>query len=136
MKYAHLEKNTNKLLGWYADDIHDIIPTPNIEVSDEVWHEAIDINANCYEDGKFIVKDFRTPTETNGDRVQSIKYEAQKLITSKYPDYKQLNIIRQGGEALNIMSTYIDCIRSISNRAEIDGTELLDINWKIESLGE
>ena len=28
MKYAHLEENTNKLLGWYDDSIHKTIPTP------------------------------------------------------------------------------------------------------------
>lgn len=62
MKYAYIEGKTNKLLGWYSDDIHGVpnIPTPNIEVSDEEWQEAISINANCYENGKFIVKDFRT----------------------------------------------------------------------------
>lgn len=63
MKYAHIEKYTNKLLGWYSKDIHSEIPTPNIEVSEQVWREAIDISANCYEDGKFLVKDFRTSDE-------------------------------------------------------------------------
>ncbi|MCT7405611.1 hypothetical protein [Aliarcobacter cryaerophilus] len=61
MKYVHLENN--KILGWYDDLIHSEIPTPNIEVSDEVWQEAININANCYENEKFIVKDFRTLEE-------------------------------------------------------------------------
>ena len=63
MKYVHLEENTNKILGWYSDDIHTNIPTPNIEVTEKVWQEALNINANCYEDGKFIVKDLRTPEE-------------------------------------------------------------------------
>lgn len=63
MKYAHLEKDTNKLLGWYDDNIHSEIPDTNIEVDDEIWQEAININANCYIDGKFIVKDFRTNEE-------------------------------------------------------------------------
>lgn len=80
MKYAHLEKNTNKILGWYSDDIHDIIPTPNIEVSDEVWQEAIDINANCYEDGKFIVKDFRTPEEILQQAQTQFRAERDKLL--------------------------------------------------------
>ncbi len=63
MKYAHIEKNTNKVLGWYDKSINKNIPNPNIEVEDEVWQEALSINANCYEDGKFIVKDFRTVEE-------------------------------------------------------------------------
>ncbi len=63
MKYAHLDKDTNKLLGWYDDNIHLEIPTPNIEVSEKVWQEAININANCYENEKFIIKEFRTDLE-------------------------------------------------------------------------
>ena len=72
MKYAHLEENTNKILGWYSDDIHLEIPTPNIEVTDEVWQEAININANCYENGKFIVKDFRTDEQKEEIRTAEI----------------------------------------------------------------
>lgn len=75
MKFAHLEKDTNKLLGWYDDNIHSTIPTPNIEVSDEVWQEALNINANCYEDGEFIVKDFRTDEEL---LVEANKAKVQK----------------------------------------------------------
>ena len=80
MKYAHLEKDTNKLLGWYSDDIHDIIPTPNIEVTDEVWQEALNINANCYENGKFIVKDFRTPEEIQGQEQAQFRAERNQLL--------------------------------------------------------
>lgn len=80
MKYAHLEKDTNKLLGWYSDDIHSDIPTPNIEVTDEVWQEAININANCYEDGKFIVKDFRTPEEIQQALYNQWKAERQSKV--------------------------------------------------------
>lgn len=68
MKYAHLEQDTNKLLGWYSDEIHSEVPTPNIEVDENVWQEALNINANCYEDGKFIVKDFRTDEEIEAEK--------------------------------------------------------------------
>lgn len=63
MKYALLEQKTNKILGWYADDIHSSIPINCIEVEDETWQEALKINANCYENRKFIFKDFRTEKE-------------------------------------------------------------------------
>lgn len=45
MKYAHIDQN-NILLGWYADDVHDVIPTPNIQVSEEVWQNALENNHN------------------------------------------------------------------------------------------
>ena len=80
MKYAHLEENTNKLLGWYSDDIHSYIPTPNIEVTDEVWQEALNINANCYENGKFIVKDFRTEEEIEQEAQARFRAERDNLL--------------------------------------------------------
>lgn len=79
MKYAYLDKE-NKILGWYDDDIHDIIPTPNIEVNDEVWQKAININANCYENGEFIVKDFRTPEEILQRELQIKLAEATQYL--------------------------------------------------------
>lgn len=80
MKYAHLENNTNKILGWYDLEIHSEIPTPNIEVSDEVWQEAININANCYENGKFIVKDFRTEEEIQEQEQAQFRAERNQLL--------------------------------------------------------
>ena len=64
-------------------------------------------------------------------RVSSIKAKAGELINEQYPSYKQLNIIRLGGQDLEDMTAYIDGIRVISNQAEIDGTALEDVNWKI-----
>lgn len=63
------------------------------------------------------------------ERVVNIKQKASELITSKYPDYKQLNIIRVGGAELEAMSAYIDSIREISNKAEQDGTKVEDVQW-------
>ncbi len=65
--------------------------------------------------------------DTEAQRIQAIKQKASELISSKYPDYKQLNIIRIGGAELEAMSAYIDSIREISNKAEQDGTKVEDI---------
>lgn len=80
MKYVHLEQDTNKILGWYDNEIHSDIPTPNIEVSDEVWQEAININANCYDNGEFIVKDFRTPEEIEQEAQAQFRAERDVLL--------------------------------------------------------
>jgi len=87
MKYAYLEKDTNKILGWYDKEIHKTIPTPNVEVKDEVWQEAISIAANCYENGKFIVKDFRTPEQIASDELILKKSEGE-IYTLNNVDYK------------------------------------------------
>ena len=78
MKYAHIIET--KLQGWYSDDIHSDIPTPNIEVTDEVWQEALNINANCYENGEFIVKDFRTLEEIEQVTQAQFRAERDKLL--------------------------------------------------------
>ena len=64
------------------------------------------------------------------DRIRLIKVKASELISSKYPEYKQLNIIRVGGAELEVMSAYIDSIREISNKAEQDGIKVEDIQWQ------
>ena len=80
MKYAHLEKDTNKLLGWYDSEINSVIPTPNIEVDENVWQEALNINANCYENGEFIVKDFRTAEEIEQETQSQFRANRDKLL--------------------------------------------------------
>ena len=54
MKYAHYDEKEKTLLGYYDDEIHDAIPTPNIEISDEDWAKALTIGANSVKDGKMI----------------------------------------------------------------------------------
>ncbi len=71
-----------------------------------------------------------TEKEIEAQRIQAIKSKASELITSKYPDYKQLNIMRTGGAELETMSAYIDSIRKISNKAEQDGTKVEDAQWQ------
>ena len=128
MKYAHLEKDTNRLLGWYDEEINPVIPTPNIEVTDEVWQEAININANCYENGKFIVKDFRTAEEIEKSRVQNINSYTQSFITKKYPLEKQssANLGIYGEEYKNEMINFISNCITLSNEAIDNGTSFED----------
>jgi len=60
MKYAHLDEN-NKLLGWYSPDVHENIPTPNIEVTEEAWQAALEVNANFYDGQEFVHNDDLDP---------------------------------------------------------------------------
>ncbi|WP_462104305.1 hypothetical protein [Campylobacter concisus] len=54
MKYAYFKKETNEILGFYDDEIHEAIPKPNIKISDDEWLEALAIGANTIKDGKLI----------------------------------------------------------------------------------
>lgn len=88
-----------------------------------------------YEEYKQWLLDGNTPEpeftekEIEAQRIQAIKAKAAELITLKYPDYKQLNIIRVGGAELETMSAYIDSIREISNQAEQDVIKVDDVQW-------
>ena len=134
MKYAHIENGTNRLLGWYTKEIHSKIPTPNIKVTDEVWYEALTINANYYENGKFIVKDFRTEEEIDKSRIQEIEYKCNQSIEAVYPIYKQINITNlltpYTEQDREIMKTFIDNKRAICHKAIADGTKAEDVNWE------
>ena len=135
MKYAHIEQDTNKLLGWYDKKIHLEIPTPNIEVTDEVWQEALNINANCYENGEFIRKDFRTEEEKEQQRIQEIESSCNQVIEAVYPIYKQINITNlltpYTEQDRDTMKVFIDNKRAICHKAIADGTSVVDINWEV-----
>ena len=64
MKYCHYEEVTGKILGYYDNEIHAEIPSPSIEISDEIWQNAINNNHNCIDEtGKTELKDFRSTEE-------------------------------------------------------------------------
>lgn len=92
MKKAHLEQNTNRLLGWYDTDIHSVIPEPNVAVTDSQWQEAIDNNHNKVNlDGSTELYDFRTDEEiTQAENERKIKEAKSYLASTDYkvlPDY-------------------------------------------------
>jgi hypothetical protein len=49
----------------------------------------------------------------------TINGEAENRIVRIYPGYKQLNIMREGGAALALMSAYIDGVRASANQLEM-----------------
>jgi len=61
--YAHIGPD-NRLLGYYTDDLHDTIPTPNIELTHEQWLTSLNNNYNVINsDGSGSVVDFSTDEE-------------------------------------------------------------------------
>lgn len=90
MKYAHIEKDTNKILGWYDSDIHSNIPEPNIQVLDAQWQIAINNGHNKVNiDGSTELYDFRTQEEIDlAENEQNIA-EAKQYLNDT--DYKVLS---------------------------------------------
>lgn len=68
MKYVNFDKN-GKILGYYTYDVdYDLIPENCMEISDEEWQEAINMNANYFNETaptgeRFSVVDFRGDEE-------------------------------------------------------------------------
>ena len=126
MKYVHLENN--KILGYYDKEINSTIPKGCLEITEKQWQEALSINANAYEDGKFIVKDFRTDDEIEKSRVQSINSYTQTFITKKYPLEKQSSATLgiYGEEYKNEMISFISNCITLSNEAIENGTSFED----------
>lgn len=57
MKYANYDKETNKILGFYDDEIHSSVPEPNIKISDDEWKKALSIGADYIQNGELIKKE-------------------------------------------------------------------------------
>lgn len=80
MKKAHIDRS-GKLLGWYDSDIHDEIPTPNVEVSEEEWQNAIDNGHNkVNKDGSTELFDFRTDAEKQADELSQKNADALSAL--------------------------------------------------------
>ena len=112
MKIANYNKATGELLGWYSPEINGIyipkvpekldedgnvetkeipayydtskIPTPNIEVSEEIWSEAVSNGYNFVNNGTLSFKDFRTTYEiftiTKSSKVNEITTSFNKSV--------------------------------------------------------
>lgn len=102
MKYAHINEN-NQILGWYDKEIHTLIPTQNIEVSDEQWKNAIDNGHNkVNEDGSTELFDFRTEEE-----------KAQQLLAEQRVEIKrQLSVLT--------VTSYKGNVFDANNQARLD----------------
>jgi len=59
MKQAHVDDN-GQILGWYDPEIHNSIPEPNIQVTEEIWQNAINNSHNTIIDGVTSLADHRT----------------------------------------------------------------------------
>ena len=66
MKYANVDEN-GQILGWYDAEIHSTIPEPNIQVTDEVWQNAINLSHNTIIDGVTSQTDHRSEAQKSTD---------------------------------------------------------------------
>ena len=127
MKYLLLDEN-NKVTAGLIKGIHEI-PNNAVEVNEEIWKQRLnDSSLNCYENGKLIVKDFRTDDEIEKARVQDINSYTQSIITKKYPLEKQssANLGIYGEDYKNEMTSFISNCIALSNEAIANNTSFED----------
>lgn len=80
MKYVNFNKDTNEILGYYDDEIHKNIPTPNFKISNETWQQALSKNANSVD-----VKNQKlTRIEVEQEKDELAELEAQIKETESY----------------------------------------------------
>jgi hypothetical protein len=100
MKYINYDKITGKILGYYDNIIHQNIPEPNIQISEEQWKECINNNYNFVDvaNNTFGKKDFRTLEELKTSLVNSLKSKIQSKITLGFtfgPDVIKTDLVSQ-----------------------------------------
>ena len=115
MKYAHYDKDTKRLLGYYDDEIHNDIPEPNIEISDEEWREALNKNANSVDvkNQKLV----RVEVEQEIDEKERELAELEAQIKECENDIRRALIIGNTAVLENLRSEYKELI---ANKEELE----------------
>lgn len=107
MKYAHIDIN-NQILGWYDSEIHETIPTPNIEVEDEQWQTALDNGHNTVAaDGSTSVVDYRTQADLDTQAVAEAK---AYLAETDWVIVKINEASIQGQDTTPLLTQYADVL--------------------------
>lgn len=128
--YAHLDRD-NSLKGWYTPEVHDIIPVPNIEVTEQEWQEALNIGANFYnkEIKQFECKDLRSSEEKYFNEENNNRYKRDLLIEEleprllKYERQSKINI-----ETDDTEEWYINALKYLQELRDVPQQEGFPFN--------
>lgn len=126
--YINYDKN-GKILGYYESNQENDFC---IKLTYEQYIESQRFNKIVIKEDKisFEKVDFRNKEDINIERINKIKAKAGEIIKSKYSIEWQLNHPRLDATYVNEYA-WLDNIRKISNEAEVNGTELENIDWEI-----
>lgn len=104
MKYVNYSADTNEILGFYDDSIHNVIPEPNISITDAEWQEALRIGANYVEKGK------PTKREIEIDERAKQLSQLEADITECKDDIRHALIIGNNAVLENLRAEYKELI--------------------------
>ena len=117
--FAHYEAATGEILGFYTSDIHDVIPSPNIELTREQWFAALG-GGWMVKDGALAEKPPHEPTAAEQVGALTAEYE---------PRFKELREARVAVQAAGYGDAAV---------AEIDAEYqalMSEFNAKMEAIG-
>ena len=114
--FAYLDGE--KLKGWYCDDVHDTIHTPNVEVTEEVWQQALNDGANAYVDSKFIKKDFTT----NDEKIANKRLERDILLRDS--DWTQFGDSPLSDSKKTEWATYRQSLRDLPTQSGFPNVDM------------
>tara|TARA_A200000159_G_C7173673_1_gene276508 strand:+ start:348 stop:698 length:351 start_codon:yes stop_codon:yes gene_type:complete len=109
---AKLDSN-GLLLGWYEDT--DTVDEPKVTVTQEVYQQALEINANKYVDGNFVFEDLRTDEQKAVD----IREQRDWLLTET--DFYGNSDVTMS----DAMTTYRQALRNVPQQSDFPNT----VNW-------
>lgn len=133
MIYVHVKEGG--VQGFYHRAVHNgEMPEGTIEISEEEWQYALEINANAYENGQFVVKDFRKESEKAAALAKANRNKRDRLINEI--EWRLLRYERQS--ALNIETAdtagyyhdtlvYLQALREVPQQAEFPH----NIDWPV-----
>ncbi len=124
MKTANYDRKTRELKGWYDKEIHTKIPTPNIEVTNEIWEKALNEGANFVdvENKTLSVKDFRSKEELK-------EAEVAKLKAKKTQALKELTVTTKNKNTFDANEPACVAIQGAIIASDISGIKEHD--WKL-----
>lgn len=100
MKQAHYDQTTGEILGFYDTEIHNDIPTPVLDLTDEEWQTAISSRHKVV--NGTLVADPHVPSYID-------------LRTAEYPDMREyLDGIVKGDQEQ--IQRYIDACLAVKNK--------------------
>lgn len=114
--FAHLDGE--KLKGWYCDDVHDSIPTPNVEVTEEVWQQALNDGANAYVDTNFVKRDFTT----NDEKIVNKRLERDMLLSNS--DWTQFGDSPLSDSKKTEWATYRQSLRDLPAQSDYPNIDM------------
>tara|TARA_R110000803_G_scaffold13482_9_gene37949 strand:- start:24535 stop:25020 length:486 start_codon:yes stop_codon:yes gene_type:complete len=92
MKYANYEE-AGELIGFYDDEINDVIPEPNIPITDEEWQDCITFHSERrVEDGVIVSVDFIPTYEDSVLDIKLVRDAALSEIVHTYPDGASIQV--------------------------------------------